>query len=520
MSARLTQLTMVEGSYQRGKADNNRVVVIRTTARRGIFFDRHGVTLVHNNPLYKRQVPGTTIHEARFVEISRDEALKLQYQDGERVFYDIVRQYPLGKATAHLLGYTGEINEKELTEAGPQYILGDRLGKTGLEKWYEWQVRGKAGSTLMEVDARGETQRVVGKLEEVPGVDIELTLDSGLQSVLYDALSGVNGAAVARVPKTGEILAMVSTPAYDPNDVGASLTSPNQPFFNRAIGGGYAPGSVFKIVTAVAALEEDKINHQTTFEDTGEIKIDSYRYGNWLFDQYGRTEGQVDVTKGLQRSNDIFFYRAGEAVGAEKLAEWAKLFGFGSQAGLQGLGESTGLVPDPNWKSKYKGEKWFLGDTYHMAIGQGDVLTTPLQVNRMMAAVAQNGLLCPPILNKKDLGRASCQQLNLKPDTVQLLHEGLVKVCEPGGTGVAFFNFSPKVACKTGTAQEGGVTTNPHAWFTVYAPADNPQIALTILVENGGQGSEVASPIARKALDWWFRQPNPGVDNPGVEKHD
>jgi penicillin-binding protein 2 len=502
--SRLVQLTVVEGGYQRQQAESNRVIAIRTAAVRGIFYDRNGKPLVRNNPAYKRQVSGTTLAEARFEEISREAAVKLQYQDGERVFYDIVREYALGRTTAHLLGYTGEVTAEELKFISGDYVMGDRLGKTGLEKAMERELRGQVGSELLEVNAQGEVQRSLGKIDQVAGADQKLTIDSGLQEVLYEAMREFEGAAVAQIPQTGEVLALVSTPAYDPNDVGTSLKEPNEPFFNRALGGGFPPGSVFKIVTAIAGLEEKKLTEQTTFEDTGEIKIDTYRYGNWLFNQYGRTEGQVDIVKGLQRSNDIFFYKVGEAVGAEKIAEWARLLGYGNTSGLMGLGEVGGLIPDPNWKSKVKGEKWFLGNTYHMAIGQGDVLVTPLQVNRSMGVVATGGILCPPIVNNQDIGKKSCQQLNLDPETVRLVKEGLVKACQPGGTGVAFFHFTPQVACKTGTAQEGGLMDNPHAWFTVFAPADNPEIALTILIEHGGQGSEVASPVAKKALEYWF----------------
>ena len=505
LTGRLVQLTVVEGAYQWQQAESNRVTAIRTTAPRGIFIDRTGKPLVRNNPAYKRQVPGTSLAQAKFEEISRDEALRLQYQDGERVFFDIVREYPCGRACAQLLGYTGEISSEEQAQAPRDYVLGDRVGKSGLEKTEERTLRGQAGSELLEVNAHGAVQRVVGKVEQVRGTDVAITLDSGLQTVLYEALKEYQGAAVASVVQTGEILALVSTPAFDPNDVGQSLTEANEPFFYRALGGAYPPGSVFKVVTATAGLQEGKLSAETTIEDTGEIRINTYRYGNWYFDEYGGTEGAVNVVKGLQRSNDIFFYRVGEMVGPEKLAEWATLMGFGATTGLEGLGEVPGLVPEPKWKSRVKGEKWFLGNTYHMAIGQGDVLVTPMQVNRMMGVVATGGLLCPPILKQAEVGTRGCQQVNLQDETVRLIREGLVKACEPGGTGVAFFRFSPKVACKTGTAQEGGVTSDPHAWFTVYAPAEKPEIVVTVLVEHGGQGSEIASPIARKALEYWFQ---------------
>jgi len=276
------------------------------------------------------------------------------------------------------------------------------------------------------------------------------------------------------------------------------------PFFNRPLGGVYPPGSVFKMVTAVAGLEEGVIDATSLIRDSGEIRIGDYRYGNWYYDDYGRTEGEIDIVRALRRSNDIFFYRLGEMVGAEALASWARILGYESTGGLEYLGAVAGTIPDPLWKERVKGERWFLGNTYHMAIGQGDVLVSPMQVNRMTAALAARGVMCPPLLRQSEVGRQSCEQLNLSEETLELVIEGMRQTCESGGTAFPLFGFEPVLACKTGTAQQGGLDHLPHAWFTVFAPLHDPQIAITVLVEEGGQGSEVAAPVAREGLEYFF----------------
>lgn len=501
---RLAQLTLVEGSYRRSLADDNRIIAIRRTANRGVFIDRNNVPMVRNEPVYKKQVEGTTVAQQRFEAISQEEAMKLAYGGDNRVFFDVDRDYVCNEACAIVLGYMGEVDQVTLERSGGMYQLGDTLGMAGLEKAYEMDLRGVPGSELLEVNASGMLVREVGRDYPEPGVDIPLTLDMGLQQVLYTALAGRKGAVVAQVPDTGEVLAMVSSPAYNPASVSAALTSSDQPFFNRAISGVYPPGSVFKLVTAVAGLEEGKIDGTSLIEDSGELVVGQYRYGNWYYDDYGRTEGEVDVVKALRRSNDIFFYRLGEMVGANTLAEWARNFGYEQAGGLDFLGASTGTIPDPMWKERVKGERWFLGNTYHMAIGQGDVLVSPLQVNRMTSAVAASGVLCPAYLRLSGMEGQSCTQLNLDQRTVDLVQQGMKEACEPGGTAYPLFGFEPHAACKTGTAQQGGVDHLPHAWFTVYAPLHDPKIALTVLVEEAGQGSDVAAPVAKEGLEYFF----------------
>ena len=305
---------------------------------------------------------------------------------------------------------------------------------------------------------------------------------------------------------TGEILALVSSPSFDPGRPAEFVDRPEKPFFNRAVGGEYPPGSVFKLVTAVAGLEEGKVTETTQIEDTGEIRVGEFRYSNWYFDQYGRKEGALNLVGGLRRSNDIFFYRVGEAVGPEKLAEWARRLGLGKATGWELGGEGAGLVPDPAWKEKFKGERWWLGNTYHMAIGQGDVAVTPLQVN-MLTGVVGTGRLCrPEIIFNFQFSIFNCEDLGISEKTLELVRQGMTEACLPGGTAFPLFGWEPQVACKTGTAQHGGKETLPHAWFTVLAPADKPEIALTVLVEAAGEGSYEAAPVAKEILEYWFHE--------------
>jgi penicillin-binding protein 2 len=282
------------------------------------------------------------------------------------------------------------------------------------------------------------------------------------------------------------------------------LTDPQKPFFNRVLGGAYPPGSTFKIVTATAGLEEGKINAETLWNDTGEIRVGEYSYKNWYFTQYGRTEGEINVVGALKRSTDTFFYKVGEWVGPTSLSAWAKAFGLGQKTQIDLPGEVEGLVPSPEWKEE-KGDRWFLGNTYHFAIGQGDLLATPLQINFLTNVMASGGQLCRPQVLKNEDQKESCRDLKLKKETLSLVEEGMKEVCSSGGTAFPFFEFLPQVACKTGTAEFGDPEDKTHAWFTSFAPFENPELSLTVLIEKGGEGSEVAAPVAKKIMEAYFR---------------
>src|SRR3989344_6521356 len=503
---KLVKLQVVEGASFRHRADENRVITRRLSANRGAILDRNGHSLVRNTPKYYRISPDSLITKDKFEPIDRDQALSLAVSDDQWIFFVSARDYPFSRALAPVLGYVGQIDEAELKRLAPTYVAGDVVGKLGIEAAYEAVLRGSPGLEMIEVNSIGELIRTIGRQDPLPGQDVRLSLDVGVQQRLYQLLEGYTGAAVVSDPQTGEILALVSRPSFDPNNIVSSLAEPNEPFFNRAIAGSYPPGSLFKIVTATTGLEEGVIDSDFTVEDTGEIRIGEYRYGNWYFDQYGRTEGTVNLVKAIQRSNDIFFYKVGEAVGPRLLAKWAKLFGLGQPTGIDLIGEADGLVPTPEWREKFIGSRWFLGNTYHYAIGQGDLLVTPLQMNQVVAAIAIGGQWCQPQLVKTSSENTNCRELSLSSNTISLITEGMKAACQTGGTAFPFFDFSSPVACKTGTAQFGDKENRTHAWFTVFAPADNPKIVVTVILEKAGEGSREAAPIARKVLDYWFSQ--------------
>jgi len=361
-------------------------------------------------------------------------------------------------------------------------------------------------------------------------------------------------------PENGEILALVSSPSYDSNvfsnqkpdtrsqipdasnqksenvedAIKKILNSEDQPMFNRAISGLYPPGSTFKVVSALGALQEGKITVETEVEDKGVLKVGGLEFGNWYFKQYGKTDGMVDIVKAIRRSNDIFFYKVGQWLGIEKLSFWARKFGFGRLSGVDLPGEEAGLVPDKKWKKEYKDEDWYLGDNFITAIGQGDLLATPLQVNMMTAVVANGGKLCRPniVQGPGSKVQGECENLEIKKEYMELVKEGMVGACDTGGTAWPFFKFKVKneelqvddenilgpeasdsadirripVACKTGTAESPGKDSKPHAWFTLFVPVKDPQLVLTVLLEKGGEGSSDAAPIAKEILKWWYER--------------
>ena len=344
--------------------------------------------------------------------------------------------------------------------------------------------------------------RELKRFEPVKGKDVKTSLDAGLMAKTYAVLANRRGAAVISRPETGEILALVSSPGFDPKNLEKVLKDSNLPFFNRAISGEYPPGSVFKVVTAAAGLEEGKINPGEQIEDTGAITIGPYRYTNWYFTQYGRTDGWLNVAGALKRSNDIFFYRLGERLGIKALADWARYLGLGNNTGIDLPGEAAGLMPDAEWKKKNIGEDWYTGDTFISAIGQGNVLATPIQINQMMGVIAGQGLLCQPFL----VGRQDCRKLDLNKATLEIISQGLREVCQPGGTAWPFFDYSVPVSGKTGTAEFADTQNRTHAWFSGYAPADKPEIMVTVLLEAAGEGSNQAAPVAREIFQYWFER--------------
>ena len=493
---RLFDLTIVNGYQYRELSDSNRTREIIRHAPRGILYDRTGKPLVENTPLEE---------------------------------YRYRRTYLYPESAAHVIGYVNELTSSELASEFYSlrgYRMGDQIGRVGTEDVFEEQLRGRDGKELVEVDATGTILRTIGRNPELSGESVMLSLDANLSQAVERAFpKDKKGAVIVSKPLTGEILAMYSSPSFSPNvftggmneEQYKTLTNdPDLPLLNRTIGGVYPPGSTFKLVTALAALEENVITSSTTVEDTGVITIGQFTFPNWYFKQYGKTEGMVDITRALQRSNDIFFYKIGEKLGVTKLGFWAKAIGVGKPLGIELAGEVGGLMPDPKWKNdrfqtpqdlEARSNEWYLGDTYHVSIGQGYLLTTPLQVNAWTNVIANGGTVCRPTIKKIESGKQKkdmCRDLHIKKETIELITIGMKKACESGGTGWPLFGFRIPVACKTGTAEFGDPQNKTHAWFTAFAPLVDPEISVTVLVEGAGEGSDVAAPVAKKIFEEWF----------------
>ena len=513
--SKLVEVQVIKGDYYRGLAEENRIRHIPIPAPRGKIVARGGEILAGNIDV-KRRVK--FLSQGGF-EVTED----LTGATEEEIITDYKRYYTLGPKFAHGLGYLGEVSAEEVEKIDPECpekgprMSGALTGKVGLEQQYNCLLSGVPGEELIEVDTSGKKIRTLGKREPLPGQDLKTTIDFTMQTEAAKAMEGKKGAVVVSDAK-GEILAFYSGPSFDPNKIDTSLfTDPDLPFFDRVIGGVYHPGSVFKPLVAMSALEEGKINKSYRFTDTGVLTVKTlygdFSYSNWYFTQYGGVEGEIDLTRAIARSTDTFFYTIGEMVGPEKIAFWANKFRLDQKTGIDLPGEISGLIPTPEWKKKIKKESWFLGNTYHMSIGQGDVAVTPLGINTYISAIAADGKLCKPHF----AGEAECEQLNLEKENLELIKKGMTGVCSQGGTGYTFFDFAAKhdgieVACKTGTAESSTDDTEPHAWFTFFLPAGAggpPGIVATILVEKGGEGSKVAGPIARQIADVWVLKNNP-----------
>ncbi len=426
------------------------------------------------------------------------------------------RRYTYEKIASHLIGYLGELSKTELNS--PQYAscrVGSFVGKSGIERIYDPYIRGEDGGMQIEVDARGNQLRVIRRILSTPGNDVLLFLDIGLQKILEEAFSKQRGAAIVMDPRSGEVLAMLSSPDFDLNwfvDISTNvvqrnmlLSDPKLPMFNRALQGRYAPGSVFKIITSAAALEEQKVDIRRTV----------YCNGQFLIGKEGRVfkcwkpkgHGRVDFVRAFTESCDVYFYQLGLKCGVDLIEKYARRFGIDRYSEIDLPGEALGFMPDRVWKKRRFRDVWYDGDTVNIAIGQGYVLTTPLNMACLSCILANKGILYQPrVVNViRDQQREIVWQsskrkifdVNLKQETWDLLTTVLQKVVVEG-TGVAANVYGVSIAGKTGTAQNphGG----DHAWFICYAPVENPEVAMAIFVEHGGHGGSVAAPIAQQVI--------------------
>ncbi len=515
--ARLAELQIIKGGYYKSLADGNRIRKVVLIAPRGEVIARGGEHIIKNTP-----------HDS-YVYYDGENGYFLSKSEGDGKLLAVTqwdRVYPLKNSAGHITGYLGSVSSEEVQKIDAACVEkgtrsgSDNIGRSGIEEYYDCRLRGINGEVLLEIEADGSFIRELGIKDPVKGEDLRSTIDYALQEQMPSFFEGQKGAVIVSDTE-GEILAFYSSPGYDPNifieggkNVELVLSDTNLPLYNRAVSGKYAPGSIYKPIVAISALEDGSIDENYRYQDTGKISFStaygSYSFSNWYFTQYGGVEGNIDLTRAIARSTDTFFYKLGELTGIENIVKWSKDFGLSQVSGIDIKGEAEGLVPDPLWKEKVKGERWYLGNTYHMSIGQGDLLVTPIGIHRAIASIAAGGKICTPhiVTGSQGSGSELCRDMSIDSKNIELVKEGMRKACSSGGTGYTFFDFREKygidVACKTGTAQIG-TGDDTHAWFTAFAPVAEPEIVVTVLVEKGGEGSKVAGPIARSIFDFWYK---------------
>jgi penicillin-binding protein 2 len=446
------------------------------------------------------------------------------------------RHYLYGPCSSHLIGYVGQIDTKQLrSKEYKQNRLGDFVGKCGIEKKWHKQLNGIRGGEQVEVDAYGRRLRVLFQKAAEPGLNVFLTIDKDLQMLAERSLNNKVGAIVAMNPMTGEILAMVSSPRFDPNDFAQGMdidgwkdlvSDLNFPLQNRVTSGQYPPGSIFKIVVALAGLEEGIINPHEKIYCMGSYRFQGRLYHDWKEEGHG----YVDLHQALVESCDVYFYKMGQRIGIDTIARYARLLGFGSITGLQLGDEKPGLIPDRAWKLRHWHVPWQEGETLSVAVGQSFILTTPIQMVRFISALFNGGILYRPQATRSVGREGNETAFTFKPDikgrwgikqeNIELVRRALLGVVnESRGTGKRARLGQIRVAGKTGTAQvialpEEGETRaeevpykfRDHAWFTAVAPAENPMIALSILVEHSGMGGVEAAPIAREIIEGYVNK--------------
>lgn len=572
---RLWYLQIIKGEETFEKSSQNRTRPLWITAPRGNFYDRNGELLVtsrishvvsvvpediEDNPyviqflsqvlalseeeLFQRMEEGAKYQKDQYIPLKRDvdgvavgQILEAKLDLPGVVVEDYpVRNYPRGEWGAHLFGYLGEISEQELAQRrGLGYRLGDAIGKTGLEKTYDHELKGEEAVRIWEVDRVGQPILVLEEKKYVPGHNLHLTIDAHLQAVAEQAirdqlawaktqtnpqLNKANaGSVIAIDPRNGAILAMVSYPEYDPNQFVGNISStafnellnnPLNPFSNRVTRGHFMPGSTFKPITVLAALEEGLVKPGETFNCTGVVRV-----GNSQL-RCNPPHGKLNVIDGLKNSCNTVMAELAFRTGPDKLAEHARLLGLGTRTGLNlEPTELEGLIGDPAWKRKARGETWYPMETALIAIGQSFVNVTPLQLAQVYASIASGGEVYTPQLVKKittaegetvtELSPQAVRKIKLKPENLAIVREGLEQVVEDGTARYAFQGFpldKIPVAGKTGTAENKG--KNDFAFFASYAPADQPELVVVVVIEEGGFGSQAAAPLARKIYEAYF----------------
>ncbi|AXQ49885.1 penicillin-binding protein 2 [Pseudomonas vlassakiae] len=571
--ARLYYLQIIQYDYHSTLSENNRVHVQPIPPTRGLIFDRNGVIVADNRPSFslsmtreragnwqevldtivevldltaddralfeKRMKQGRRPFEPVPIlfELNEEQIARVAVNQfrlpGVEVVAQLVRHYPQGAHFAHSVGYVGRINEKELKTLDPVNYSGTHhIGKTGIERFYEPELHGQVGYEEVETNARGRVLRVLKRTDPKPGKDIVLSLDIKLQEAAEAALGGRRGAVVALDPRTGEVLAMVSQPSFDPNLFVTGISfkayaelrdSIDRPLFNRVLRGLYPPGSTIKPAVAIAGLDSGVVNASSRVFDPGYYQLPNYdhKYRNW-----NRTgDGWVDLDTAIMRSNDTYFYDLAHKMGIDRLSSYMNKFGIGQKVALDMFEESPGLMPSREWKRATRRQAWFPGETLILGIGQGYMQATPLQLAQATALIANKGVWNRPHLAKTIEGQPPVDPnpmedivLRDKSDWAKVTH-GMEQVMHNarGTARKAATGAQYRIAGKSGTAQVVAIKQGEkydrnklqerhrdHALFVAFAPADDPRIVVSVMVENGESGSGVAAPVVRQIMDAWL----------------
>lgn len=569
LGVRLWYLQGINGAHFRDLSENNRTRTIRTIAPRGNIYARDDRLLVRNRPAYNialmmEDVPDLDLVLSRLAEITgRDAKALREHLDSQKwhrpfepkvVLADVgreelakikvnsyrlpgvivevtpTRSYPYHSTSAHILGYVREIGKAQLeADTEDRYQSGDMVGQEGVEKEWEDVLRGEAGFVRVEVDAMGNRRGELGIVDNKPGQDLYLTLDLDMQRAAEEALAGEKGVVVALDPQNGEVLALASSPSFDANVFSGQISLKDwnritkdkaHPLTNRAIAARYAPGSTFKLFMAVAGLAEGKITPQTHYYCPG-----YYLFAGRRYHCHKRSgHGSVDLHTAITVSCDSYFYQLGQALGINTIHKYSVLFGLGGLSGIKLPSEKKGIVPSEEWKLKYLGDRWYAGETLSVAIGQGYLTVTPLQMAIATAALANGGKVYRPTLVRKVVNRNTGEVKEFQPELIRTVgvdekiladvrQDALAVVEDARGTGKRAAIEGIQVAGKTGTAQvvslgkeTMGKQFQDHAWFVSFAPVDDARIALAIIVENGGHGGSTAAPISKAVMEVFFRK--------------
>ena len=566
---RLWYMQIFSGPSYRGKSEGNRIRLQSIPPLRGMIYDRNGSVLVDNRPAFDLHVIPEEMQDPEKLLESLSALIPLDVPDARRILMDgrrgrpfkavcIQRDIPMdhvgiietygfdlpgvmisvrpqrdyvrGDFAAHLLGYLGEISEAEFRSGKfPDARRGDSVGKSGVEMKWQTFLQGMRGGEQVEVDASGRVISVLSRKPAVAGATVHLTVDGPLQSIAEENLAGKKGAIVALEPGSGAVLAMASSPSFEPNRFAVGIgesewkqisSSSLFPLQNRATAGQYPAASIFKAVMAVAALEEGVVAPGERLFCGGSFSLGDATFRCWKKGGHGH----VNLHRALVESCDVYFYRVGLRLGVAKIADWSRRMGFGTRSGFELGGETPGLVPTDRWKRERFGVPWQAGETVSLSIGQSFLLVTPLQVSTMMSSLFNGGVLYRPQITKRvgtggetfhSFQPEAVGRLNVSPETLRLVKEALVgAVNEKRATGSRARLETTVVAGKTGTAQvialdrsktfeAGGEIPEQfrdHAWFTAAAPAEDPRIVVTVLMEHGGSGGSEAAPVAREMI--------------------